>query len=202
MSISRRTLIKSCVALPFIPYACAASADEQYADPVAADEWIIKRNQEVLHAVVNPLLLGRFADRYYFLTKEINWKPNPGQTPSSVQVPVGFVTDFASIPRAFWVALPTDGEYAYAAVIHDYLYWEQTTSREEADLVLKYAMQDFGISTVKITTIYGTVRAAGWAAWNENAKLKIAGEKRILRKYPEEPTTKWTDWKKKEDVFA
>ncbi|PYC03732.1 hypothetical protein DMX09_16455 [Pseudomonas protegens] len=202
MSISRRTLIKSCVALPFISYVYTTSANEQYSDPVAADEWIIKRKQEALHAVVSPLHLGRFADRYYYLTQEIGWKPNPGQTPPPVQVSVGFVTDFASIPRAFWVALPTDGDYAYPAVIHDYLYWEQTTSREEADLILKYAMQDFGISTAKIMTIYGAVRAAGWAAWNENAKLKTTGEKRILKKYPEDPTMKWTEWKKVQDNFV
>lgn len=199
MSITRRNLIKASIALPFVPYALAD--DAPYSDPIAADEWIAKYKTG-LQAVHGQFHLGRFADRYYYLTKEIGWTPNSGQTPSPVQVPIGFVTDFASIPRAFWAALPTDGEYAYAAVIHDYLYWTQNTSREEADQILKYAMQDFGISTAKILTIYGTVRAAGWAAWNENAKMKNAGEKRIIKKYPEDPTTKWADWKKKEDVFA
>lgn len=201
MSISRRDLIKASVALPFIPYAKAAEDTEQYSDPIAADEWISNYNN-TLQAVNDPLHLGRFADRYYYLTKEIGWQPNSGQTPSPVKVPIGFVTDFASIPRAFWIALPTDGEYAYAAVIHDYLYWAQTTSREEADLILRYAMEDFGISTAKIATIYRTVQAAGWLAWRENAKLKKSGEKRILKKYPENPTIKWTEWKKVQGNLA
>ena len=48
-------------------------------------------------------------------------------------MPTGFVTDFASIPPIFYSVLRPDGEYAYAAVIHDYLYWTQTRPREDAD---------------------------------------------------------------------
>ncbi|MEZ3137388.1 DUF1353 domain-containing protein [Stutzerimonas kunmingensis] len=201
MSLLRRDLIKAFLTLPFIPLAKAAVDTEQYSDPIAADEWI-GNYKNALQAVHNPFHLGRFADRYYYLTKEIGWQPNSGQTPSPVQVPIGFVTDFASIPRAFWIALPTDGEYAYAAVIHDYLYWAQTTSREEADLVLKYAMEDFGISKTKISTIYRTVQTSGWVAWRENAKLKERGEKRILKKYPQDPTIKWKEWKNDQNNFA
>ena len=39
-----------------------------------------------------------------------------------VQVPKGFVTDGASIPRIFWVYLPRHGKYTKAAVVHDFLY--------------------------------------------------------------------------------
>ncbi|CAI8813559.1 DUF1353 domain-containing protein [Pseudomonas chlororaphis] len=201
MLISRRFFIQASAALPFVSYALATENFESYSDPKAADEWIIKY-QKTLDAVEQTFLLGRFADRYYYLTKYISWKPNPGQALSQVIVPEGFVTDFASVPRAFWSALPTDGEYAYAAVIHDYLYWTQTTSREDADLTLKYAMQDFGVGSVTIETIYRTVRAAGGMAWKENAALKKSGEKRTLKKYPDKPTIKWVDWKMNPDVFT
>ena len=201
MLISRRLFIQASAALPFVPYALATENFESYSDPKAADEWITKY-RKTLNAVDQPFLLGRFADRYYYLTKYISWKPNPGQALSQVIVPEGFVTDFASVPRAFWSALPTDGEYAYAAVIHDYLYWTQTTSREDADLTLKYAMQDFGVGSVTIETIYRAVRAAGGMAWKENADLKKSGEKRTLKKYPDKPTIKWVDWKMNPDVFT
>lgn len=36
-------------------------------------------------------------------------------------VPVGYKTDFASIPRIFWRILPPHGPYVPAAVVHDYL---------------------------------------------------------------------------------
>ncbi|ECG8634089.1 DUF1353 domain-containing protein, partial [Salmonella enterica subsp. salamae] len=39
-----------------------------------------------------------------------------------IEVPAGFVTDLATIPRIFWSLMPPDGKYAKAAIIHDYLY--------------------------------------------------------------------------------
>ena len=38
-----------------------------------------------------------------------------------IDVPVGYRTDFASIPRIFWRILPPAGPYGKAAVIHDWL---------------------------------------------------------------------------------
>src|SRR5438046_10170088 len=36
-----------------------------------------------------------------------------------IDVRMGFMTDFGSIPRLFWIALPKWGKYGNAAVIHD-----------------------------------------------------------------------------------
>src|SRR5581483_3844288 len=51
-----------------------------------------------------------------------------------IEVPHGFVTDGASIPRPLWWLLPTWGTYSRAAVIHDYLYvlLEAKASHKEA----------------------------------------------------------------------
>lgn len=38
-----------------------------------------------------------------------------------VQVPIGYLTDGASVPRLFWSILPPWGKYGQAAVLHDYL---------------------------------------------------------------------------------
>src|SRR4051794_2557985 len=131
--------------------------------------------------VGQPLIVGRFIDRIYFLNRPISWSPNPGQKHKRVEVPKGFVTDFASIPRPFWSLFPTDGEYVYAAVIHDYLYWTQTRPRSEADQIFKFAMQDLKVGRASTAVIYGAVWAAGGFAWSANARLKISGEKRILK---------------------
>ena len=72
----------------------------------------------------------------------------------TVQVPVGFATDYASIPRALWSFLPPTGTYAAAAVIHDWLYWTQTTTREEADQVFREAMLVSCVGAAKRATIY------------------------------------------------
>jgi hypothetical protein len=152
---------------------------------------------------VGALHVFRFAEPIYVLTKPIAWKPNPGQEKfAAVEVPTGFVTDFASIPRAFWSALRPDGKYTYAAIVHDYLYWTQTRPRDEADTILKMGMEDFEINSFTIAAIYQGVRVGGGAAWDGNAKLKQEGERRILRRLPEDPRTTWAEWKKLPDVFS
>lgn len=175
--------------------------DEPYSDKEAADEWMMQWMQSP-KATSGGLYVGKFADRVYFLTKEVLWEPNPGQrVQRMVRAPAGFVTDFASIPRLFWTLLPPDGAYAFAAIIHDYLYWYQPVARDEADLVLKYAMEDFKIGPVTIQAIYAAVRAGGGSAWRSNAALKAAGERRILKIYPPDAKIRWTEWKARADVF-
>jgi hypothetical protein len=174
---------------------------EAYADVALADDWLQKAN--MFGAAVGVFRLGRFPDRMYYLTGAIGWKPNLGQEAyEAVSVPAGFVTDFASIPRIFWSLLPTDGTYAYAAVIHDYLYWRQGRSREESDLILKFAMQDFHVSATTVNSIYTAVKLGGSRAWRSNRELRARGERRILREYPDDPTTPWSTWKQRSEVFA
>jgi hypothetical protein len=148
------------------------------------------------------LKISRFREPVYFLTAPISWTPNPGQQRyEAVTVPPGFVTDFASIPRIFWSILRPDGVYAYAAVIHDYLYWTQTQSREESDDILKMAMEDFDVGTVTVGTIYNAVRMGGLMAWNDNAEKKRKGEQRVLTRFPQDPRITWEDWKQRPGVF-
>jgi hypothetical protein len=102
------------------------------------------------------LELSRFKDPMWFLLRPIGWTPGPSDpvTTGRIEVPIGFVTDLASVPPIFFSLLRPDGEYAYPAILHDYLYWVQRTSRDEADTVFKVAMQDFGVEPFKIATIY------------------------------------------------
>ncbi|MGJ5199633.1 DUF1353 domain-containing protein [Bradyrhizobium sp. HKCCYLRH1030] len=161
------------------------------------DQWLASNRLPV-----GTLEITRFKDPMYFLIKPIGWKPNDASSAvQEVTVPAGFVTDFASIPRPFWTLLRPDGEYAYAAVIHDYLYWTQTRPRHVCDQILKLAMEDFGVGTVTATTIYEAVRLGGGLAWRQNAKLKAAGEHRILKDYPGDPRITWREWKQRPGVF-
>jgi hypothetical protein len=62
-------------------------------------------------------------------------------------------------------------------------------------------MGDFGVGTVDASAIYYAVRGAGGWAWESNAKARSRGEKRVLKQFPDDPHTKWEDWKKRPDVF-
>jgi len=165
------------------------------------EEWLDTLMEK--KALLGALHMSRFVEWIYFLTKPIGWKPNSDQGNfQRVDVPTGFVTDFASIPRPFWSLLPPDGKYTYPAIVHDYLYWTQTQPRDVADEILKFGMQDLKISALTVGTIYSAVRAFGGAAWNGNAQLKKQGEKRFLKRSPDDATTRWQDWKKLPDVFS
>jgi hypothetical protein len=64
-----------------------------------------------------------------------------------------------------------------------------------ADLVMPNLSEDLVVNSIKLTAIYEAVRLGG-KAWNDNARLKSQGEKRILVKTPDDPTINWEDWKK------
>lgn len=87
----------------------------------------------------------------------------------TISVPAGFVTDFASIPRAFWTILPPTGPmYGKAAVVHDYLYQNGGLgkyTRAQCDLVFRDAMAVLGVSGIKRQTMYLAVRLFGGGAF-------------------------------------
>jgi Protein of unknown function (DUF1353) len=143
-----------------------------------------------------------FADWDYYYTKEtIKWHSNEDPPLRVVTVPIGFVTDLASVPRLFWLLFPPAARYSYPAIIHDYLYWYQPFDRSAADDVLKEAMHDLTVPIEKILTVYTAVRAAGGKAWESNAAARANGEHRVLRKFPTDYTTTWSSWRQQSDVF-
>lgn len=88
-----------------------------------------------------------------------------------IHVPLGFTTDFASIPRFFWRWLPPTGEYGKAAVIHDFLYQYADVdgvpvTKAYADAVFRRAMADLGVGTIRRNIMYAAVRAFGRGVWS------------------------------------
>lgn len=202
---SRRRFMAALAALavgrgPWLGVCAQGASDGPYADPEAADKWM-QQWMKALGSSAGPLHLGRFADPMYYLLNDIKWTPNSGQNVPAVQVPVGFVSDLASIPRLFWSALRPDGLYTYPAIIHDYLYWEQAGTRDDADLTLQYGMKEFGVGAATIEAIYLAVHFGGAGAWNANRALKKAGEKRVMKRFPDDPTVTWPSWKAQPGVF-
>ena len=67
---------------------------------------------------------------------------------------------------------------------------------------MKICMKEMNVENVKVVVIYDAVRMFGGTAWEENARRKTMGEKRFLKKYPEDPRVTWEEWKKQKDVFT
>lgn len=94
--------------------------------------------------------------------------------------PKGMLTDLTSIPRQLWDLLPPFGRYSGAAVIHDYLYQSQITTKEIADRVLEEAMDMVNVPHFIKQLIYEGVKIGGQIAWDQHSK-EIAAS-RLLNK--------------------
>lgn len=92
-----------------------------------------------------------------------------------IDVPIGFHTDFTSVPRIFWVFLPRWGKYGNAAVIHDCLYWYQRRSRQESDDIFLEGMEVLEVGFLTRYSIYWGVRLGGWWAWRRNRIKRSRG---------------------------
>ena len=94
-----------------------------------------------------------------------------------VDVPQGFITDLASVPKVFRSVVPQIGYWNQAAVVHDLLYrhhrdgLDTTILKQHADYLLlegcrvKAALYNVPDSERKDWLLYGGVRAAGLESW-------------------------------------
>ncbi len=138
---------------------------------------------------------------FYYVDGDLQWAPTSDPTLPNVNVPKGFVTDLASVPPILWSKYPPTGRYAYAAIVHDYLYWTQTTTRAVADEVMVAAMQDAGTDDATIKNFKRALGLFGKRAWNENQRKRAAGERRLLSKFPDNRLVTWATWKATPEVF-
>jgi hypothetical protein len=85
-----------------------------------------------------------------------------------VFAPIGFETDFASIPRAFLSLFNNDGPWAEAAIIHDFLYTvDGQCNRNTADSIMFLIMYNSGINFFICCTFWLFVRLFGWISFNK-----------------------------------
>src|SRR5947209_20335964 len=79
-------------------------------------------------------------------------------------VPVGFTTDFASVPQALTWLVPRYGRYTKAAILHDHLWREGAAGRfrwADADGILRRAMRELDVPFLRRWPMWGAVRLRG-----------------------------------------
>ena len=80
---------------------------------------------------ITPVFFKPFIDgRNWIVGEVLTYKIGISQ--DSITVPVGFVTDFASIPPALQSFIQQNGPSLLPAVVHDYLYWKQTCTKDQS----------------------------------------------------------------------
>lgn len=90
-----------------------------------------------------------------------------------IKVPEGFVTDFASVPRIFWIFLPPWGRYGKAAVLHDYMYQNTLFIRLLCDSIFYEAMVVLKVPRWQRWLLYLGVRIGGWFPYRRYVKKRI-----------------------------
>ena len=88
-----------------------------------------------------------------------------------IEVPVGFVSDYASVPTCLQGIIQSYGNHEKAAVIHDYLYSAKChiqITRKEADVIFLEQMKDLGVSYMKRKMMYRAVRLFGGTFWRRS----------------------------------
>lgn len=128
----------------------------------------------------NPLLVTPLSDgKSWMIVSDFGYDVGDKGSDETIQVEKGFVTDFASVPRGLWFALPRWGVYGKAAIIHDWLYWKQNKTRAQSDEIMLEAMSVLNVSFLKKQLIYRAVRLFGGLAWKRNKWDKSAGLDRV-----------------------
>lgn len=93
------------------------------------------------------------------------------------EVPAGFTTDFASVPRVFVWLLPRYGRWTQAAVLHDYL-WSTTeesgVTKSDADGIFLRALRELEVPFLRRWIMWAAVRwAGGPSSWFEGGPVPV-----------------------------
>jgi hypothetical protein len=92
------------------------------------------------------------------LIKELNYTT---EQEISYVVPVGFETDFATVPQLFQSIVPKIGTYTKATILHDYWYKAAINTRAWADSEFLKACLMLGTPRWKAYLMYVAVRIFG-----------------------------------------
>lgn len=86
--------------------------------------------------------------------------------PDKIVVPAGFETNYATVFRLPLLYLFFGRVGDAAAVVHDWLYYVQSTTRKEADRAFYYLLRAKKVSRWRALFMWAGVRCGGWLFWN------------------------------------
>ena len=147
-------------------------------------------------SVIRSPSLQPFSDADYWVVRE-PMVYEIGSTGQTIEIPRGFVTDFASVPPALRPAFPKLGKYIFAAIAHDYLYWEQRCTKKQADDLFYYAMKEADVDFIDRVSFYAAVDIFGSTSIKENKSSKNNGYIKIIpeNKIDFPPESTWTRYR-------
>jgi len=127
------------------------------------------------------LLVSPLADgKTWVIMRDFGYEVGAAGSADHIDVAIGFQTDFATIPRPFWVILPKWGRYGKITQNGRGMYWTQARPRREADAIFLEAMGVLDVSTPVKYVLFWAVRLFGGLAWVRNRADRAAAFDRVL----------------------
>lgn len=111
-----------------------------------------------MSSFTQPLTVTKISARKWKVEREFEYHIGSEDSNEIITVPKGFMTDFASVPRLFWIILPPDGRYTQAAVLHDYILKIKLYSYSKSDRIMLEAMTVLKVSWWKRHLMYRALR--------------------------------------------
>jgi len=118
-----------------------------------------------MSSFTEPLIVELIGKNEWLVFKEFQYVREPYPDGEKITIPAGFHTDFASVPRIFWVFISPVDTHGKAAVLHDYLYRKELYPRHICDKIFKEAMKSISVPRWKVFLIYWNVRIFGFFVW-------------------------------------
>ena len=137
----------------------------------------IKDLQKDYSVVIRRRVAGGNTRPYYYLVDSLNITLSDRRI---IHIPAGFVWDLSSVPRFLWGALPPDGDFELASLIHDFLYIHlDERGRKFADdemllwsKVVSGTADKWSARNFDNQLRYVAVRVFGWFVWDRNKRRK------------------------------
>ena len=124
---------------------------------------------ETFPLILDPIPLPDENGKWWYLERPFRMIFLIDKIKKVIEVPVGFKTDFASIPRLAWIIVGHPcGEYKKAAVIHDFLYGEKIYPRLINDQIFFLGMAVLNMANWKKIIMHRAVNICGWYRYKEN----------------------------------
>lgn len=150
----------------------------------------ITRYDGVVKTVYDAQASKLLGQDYWRITESFRYYIGEKNSNEWVDVPAGYLTDGASVPRMFHSVIGPWGSHGPAVVVHDYLCeylyvtrrdivkgYEKLTpryiTRKECDQIMREAMQVLNVPKWRITTMYAAVSLFRTFARATNPSLSL-----------------------------
>ncbi len=95
-----------------------------------------------------------------------------------LEIPAGYVTDYASIPAALhWLINPDDEKVMLAALVHDFIYHTHVVSRAVADAIFYQLLRQSGLARRLAKLMFLSVHLTGKRGY-------LAGPDKLRKRSP------------------